>query len=385
VSRRFVVEADGGSRGNPGPAAYGALVRDPETGVVLAEIAEAIGVASNNVAEYGGLIAGLTLAVALDPDCRVEVRMDSKLVVEQMSGRWKIRHEDMRRLALEARDVIDPSQVQYTWVPREKNKAADKLANEAMDDAARGLPWRGAAARAEPGAEPDDERPAPDDGRPQPDVGPASTLVLLRHGATEHTVDRRFSGSGAPGGGPELTDLGRRQAAAAAVLLGAVEPFDAVVASPLRRAQQTAQLVADQLGLPLRTDEAWAECAFGEWEGLTSAEVVQHWPGEHERWLTTSAFAPPGGESLDTLDSRVLRARDRTIARHPRGRVLVVTHAGPIKALAWSALGADPRVVWRMESSPASVSVTRWWSDGGASLVSFNETGHLAAAGLPLR
>src|SRR5690606_31155048 len=102
VSRRLVVETDGGSRGNPGPAAFGALVRDPVTGEVLAEHAEFLGVVSNNVAEYSGLVAGLRMAVSLDPDCTVEVRMDSKLVVEQMSGRWKIKHDDMRRLALQA-------------------------------------------------------------------------------------------------------------------------------------------------------------------------------------------------------------------------------------------------------------------------------------------
>ncbi len=102
---RLIVEADGGSRGNPGPAAYGAVVKDAETGSVLDERADVIGVASNNVAEYRGLIAGLEAARAIDPDATVEVRMDSKLVVEQMSGRWQIKHPDMRLLAREARDV----------------------------------------------------------------------------------------------------------------------------------------------------------------------------------------------------------------------------------------------------------------------------------------
>ena len=85
-----VIEADGGSRGNPGPAAYGAVLKDAATGAVIAEDAATIGVASNNVAEYSGLIAGLRLAERFAPGADVEVRMDSKLVVEQMSGRWKI-------------------------------------------------------------------------------------------------------------------------------------------------------------------------------------------------------------------------------------------------------------------------------------------------------
>jgi len=100
--RRVVVEADGGSRGNPGPAAYGAVLKDADTGEVIAEDGTTIGVASNNVAEYSGLVAGLRMAAELTPDADLEVRMDSKLVVEQMSGRWKIKHPDMRALAMEA-------------------------------------------------------------------------------------------------------------------------------------------------------------------------------------------------------------------------------------------------------------------------------------------
>ena len=88
MSRRLTVEADGGSRGNPGVAGYGALVRDTDTAALLAERAEPLGKASNNVAEYRGLIAGLEAAYAIDPSAQVHVRMDSKLVVEQMSGRW---------------------------------------------------------------------------------------------------------------------------------------------------------------------------------------------------------------------------------------------------------------------------------------------------------
>jgi probable phosphoglycerate mutase len=139
--RRFIVEADGGSRGNPGPAAYGALVRDADSGRLLQEDAKYLGHASNNVAEYKGMIAGVTKALQIAPDAELHVRMDSKLVVEQMSGRWKIKHEDMRRLALEARAILPRDQITYTWVPRAMNSAADRLANEAMDLAARGKEW----------------------------------------------------------------------------------------------------------------------------------------------------------------------------------------------------------------------------------------------------
>jgi ribonuclease HI len=140
VTRRLVVEADGGSRGNPGPAGYGAVVRDAATGEVLAEVSDSLGRATNNVAEYSGLIAGLTAAAGIARGADVEVRMDSKLVVEQMSGRWQIKHPDMRPLAAKARQAAAAlGRVSYTWVPRSRNAHADRLANQAMDAAARAL------------------------------------------------------------------------------------------------------------------------------------------------------------------------------------------------------------------------------------------------------
>jgi probable phosphoglycerate mutase len=132
AGRRLVVEADGGSRGNPGPAAYGALVRDADTGLVLGTEGLTIGVATNNVAEYSGLIAGLEMVRDIDPDAEVEVRMDSKLVVEQMAGRWKIKHPSMIPLARRA-SSLRPARVTWTWVPRADNKAADALVNLALD------------------------------------------------------------------------------------------------------------------------------------------------------------------------------------------------------------------------------------------------------------
>ncbi len=131
--RTLIVESDGGSRGNPGPAGYGALVRDGATGEVLAERAGYLGIATNNVAEYRGLVAGLRAARGIDPSAALDVRLDSKLLVEQMSGRWKIKHPDMRALATRARSIAQGAQVTYTWAPRRDNSDADALANEAMD------------------------------------------------------------------------------------------------------------------------------------------------------------------------------------------------------------------------------------------------------------
>ena len=386
MSRRLVVEADGGSRGNPGPAAYGSLVRDPDTAQVLVAGAGYIGLASNNVAEYSGLVAGLQMAVDIDPSARVEVRMDSKLVVEQMSGRWQIKHEDMRRLAAEARAVIDPAQVRYTWVPRGSNADADRLVNEALDDAEKGLEWKGGMAlspsrSAVATGRRDAETPAPvavssEPARPA-DLGAATTLLLLRHGVTEFTPQRRFSGRG--GADLALTAAGRAQAQAAAEAVHALGGVDVIIASPLQRTRETARAVADRLGLSVRVDDDWVECGFGQWDGLTFAEVAERWPAEMAAWQRSTAAAPPGGEPFDEVERRVQVARDRALARHPRARVLVVTHATPIKQLVRLALGASPESLWRLDSSPASLTTTRWWADGGAQLSSYNETGHLRA------
>ncbi len=412
MARSFVVEADGGSRGNPGPAGYGALVRDPATGAVLAEIAEAIGTATNNVAEYGGLIAGLRAAYALDPEARVEARMDSKLVVEQMSGRWQIKHPSMRPLALEARAIFPPGRVRYVWVPRAQNSAADALANEAMDAAARGLPWRqglgvreakdsGDPARAAVpflGSSPDEPPGAPqvEESEVEParirepstwgDVGPPTKFLLLRHGETVHTTDRVFSGFG--GEDPPLTDTGRHQAARAAAALAErrLEPswhgmttIHAVVSSPLRRAHETARVLAGGLDVPMEVDADLAECAFGEWEGLTLAEVQKEWAPQLQAWLGSSAVAPPGGESFHAVSLRVQRARDRVVARRPRQTVVLVSHVTPIKQLVRLALGAPTEAIHRMELQPAALTVLDWYADGNASLRVFNDVSHLAS------
>ncbi|MCK5755154.1 MAG: reverse transcriptase-like protein, partial [Mycobacterium sp.] len=143
---RVRVEADGGSRGNPGPAGYGAVVWDADRSAVLAEAKSAIGTATNNVAEYRGLIAGLEAAAGLGAD-EVDVFMDSKLIVEQMAGRWRVKHPDLAPLHRQAAQLARGfARVGYSWIPREQNSDADRLANQAMDAAA--------------GTESDDDPPA---------------------------------------------------------------------------------------------------------------------------------------------------------------------------------------------------------------------------------
>jgi ribonuclease HI len=133
VNRGLIIEADGGSRGNPGIAAGGSVVIDESSGEVLAELGVYVGIATNNVAEYSGLIAGVTRALEIDPHARLRIRLDSKLVVEQMSGRWKIKHPDMANLAAEARELLAGIPVAFEWIPRAENARADRLANESMD------------------------------------------------------------------------------------------------------------------------------------------------------------------------------------------------------------------------------------------------------------
>ncbi|MFD4654206.1 bifunctional RNase H/acid phosphatase [Kitasatospora sp. NPDC058444] len=376
MTARFIVEADGGSRGNPGPAGYGAVVRDGDTGQIVAEAAEFIGHATNNVAEYKGLIAGLRAARALDPDASVDVRMDSKLVVEQMSGRWKIKHPDMQPLAAEARTVFPRSRVTYTWIPRERNKDADRLANEAMDAGKAGRQWepRKPAAAVE---EPPLETAAPKAGWAAPaDLGTPTTFVLLRHGETPLTPEKRFSGSG--GSDPELSDKGRWQAERAAEALAARGTVQAVVASPMRRTRQTAETVAERLGLEVRYEDGLREVDFGDWEGLTFAEVRERYPDDLTAWLGSAKAKPTGsGESFTTLTHRAGVARDKILARYAGKTVLVVSHVSPIKTLVRLALGAPPDSMYRMELSAASICAVQYYADGNASLRLLNDTSHL--------
>ncbi|GAB3454143.1 bifunctional RNase H/acid phosphatase [Kineococcus endophyticus] len=363
MSRVLRIEADGGSRGNPGPAGFGAVVKDAATGEVLAEVAESIGKATNNVAEYRGLIAGLRAAQAIDPGARVEVRMDSKLVVEQMSGRWQVKHADMRVLAQEARSLAG-SHVDYGWIPRAQNSHADRLANEAMDAAAAGRQWQ--RATTEPAAAAGSSSAA---SRAVDPDGPPTTIVLVRHGSTPLTEQRRVSGR--YGEDPELSERGVVEAAAAAACRE-VEGADVVVSSTMRRSRQTADAIAERLGVRVVVDPQWDETDFGDWDGLTSAEVVKRWPREFAAWNDSGDAAPPGGESLRTVERRVLAARDEVLRRWAGQRVVLVTHGDPLRVLLRSVLGAGPQVQRRIHVDPGSRTLLRYRADGSSEVLAVN-------------
>ena len=350
--RRLVVQADGGSRGNPGPAAYGAVVTDGATGAVLAERGETIGVASNNVAEYRGLIAGLAAAREIDPSAEVEVLLDSKLVVEQMSGRWQVKHPDMKVLAKEALAAFPPERVSYTWVPRERNADADRLVNDALDGRrVGGSPAAGAAPASR---------------------GEATELVLVRHGETPLTGERRYSGFG--GSDPSLTGPGRAQAGAVGRALADAGIAPAVVVtSPMARTRETAAIVAEALGVSaVAVDDDLREISFGEWDGFSFAEVRERWPAELAAFLRSTHAVPPGGESLESVASRVDDVLGRLLRAHPGRTVVAVTHVTPVKVLVAKALGAPLAAVHRMELGPGSITSLAWWPDGNATLRTYN-------------
>ncbi|MCE7008342.1 bifunctional RNase H/acid phosphatase [Kibdelosporangium philippinense] len=351
---KVVVEADGGSRGNPGPAGYGAVVRDASNGELLAERSEGIGVATNNVAEYGGLIAGLQAAASLAAD-EVEVRMDSKLVVEQMSGRWKIKHPALQPLAAQARELVGKfSRVTFEWIPRERNKEADRLANEAMDAQAAHTStpakWTGAQ-------------------------GTPTRILLLRHGQTPLSVERRYSGRGeAP-----LTPLGEKQALGAATRLASMSIVDSstpIISSPLGRAKQTAQAVADATGGTVTVHNGLTETDFGTWEGLTFAEAAERDPELHGRWIQDSSVQAPSGESFDEVHRRVRKVRDSLVEQHGGETVIVVSHVTPIKSLLRLGLDAGPSLLFRLHLDLASLSIVEFYPDGNASVRLVNDISH---------
>jgi probable phosphoglycerate mutase len=349
---RVVVEADGGSRGNPGPAGYGAVVFSAD-GDVLAERAEGLGVATNNVAEYQGLIAGLAAAQSVGAT-EVSVRMDSKLVVEQLSGRWQIKNEALKPLAAQARSLAETfTRVTYEWIPRADNTHADRLANEAMDAQA------GKTALTAPA-------------RWMGATGVPTRLLLLRHGQTALSGERRYSGRG----DIPLTEAGERQAEAAGARLAKLD-IAAIVSSPLGRARQTAAAVAAVTGHEVTVHNGLIETDFGDWERLTFLEAAARDPQLHHRWVGDVTVAPPGGESFSTVHRRVEKARTELLERYAGETILLVSHVTPIKSILRTALDAGPSLLFRLHLDLASLSIAEFYPDGNASVRLANDTAHL--------
>lgn len=363
MSPRVVIEADGGSRGNPGPAGYGAVVLDEHTGAVLAERGGWLGTTTNNVAEYQGLIAGLRAARELGAT-DISVRMDSKLVVEQMSGRWQVKHPSMAALAGEARQLLAQFDgVAFQWVPRLQNTRADAIANDAMDSMSaisRDFPQQAATPSW------------------QPPTGTATRLVLVRHGATIHSADRRLSGRNELA----LTEHGNAQAQALAGRLAGLPDVAAVISSPLLRTRETAAHIASALNVQVSIDDGFQEVDFGDWEGSTFGELNAVDARAVAAWSGDPLAAPPGGESFAQLAQRLRPARDKVIADYAGRTAVIVSHVTPIKMLLVDALGAPLDSLYRVFLDPASVSIVDYPLGGLPSVRLINGTSHLKDAHL---
>ena len=203
-----------------------------------------------------------------------------------------------------------------------------------------------------------------------------TTTLLLRHGQTPLSTERRFAGRG----DIPLTETGVQQAAQAAAMLAQRGRIDLVLTSPLARTRQTAAAVAERTGAPIAVDDDLAETDFGSWEGLTFAEVMERWPEQMKEWLRDADKAPPGGESFAAVGQRVEAALTRLLTDHSGKRVVVVSHVTPIKLLVCRALLAPTAALFRMHLDVASLTEAVWFPDGPALLRSLNETAHLQQA-----
>lgn len=391
MSLNLIIEADGGSRGNPGISGSGAVIINRQTGEILVEVSEYIGQATNNVAEYRALLAAVREALTLDAHCHLEVRMDSKLVIEQMSGSWKIKHPDMQALAIQVHQLLAAHPVRWTWIPREQNSRADALANRAMDTKRSEVLHSGTtsvaeAAQATPIAsavEFNSELPS-SVRAPGGVTKPLTTVILVRHGRTALTETKRISGG--TGDDPELSPAGEQDAAAAARELakfgksgvwGHLQPIAAVVTSPMARTRGTAERIGAELGLEPIVHEGIREISFGAWDGMTNDEARDADPRLWDSWRGSWEVAPPGGESLRTFDDRIRSAKNQILERFAGQTVVVVAHVMPIRGFIRGALDADIAGYWRPQVSPCSITVLRLWGNEAAEVISVNATHHL--------
>lgn len=316
--RRLIVESDGGSRGNPGVAGYGALVRDAPSGRVLVELAEPLGTTTNNVAEYRGLLAGLKAAFDIDPGAEITVRMDSDLIVKQMTGVNKVKHPNMRPLAREAQTLCrairdNGGDVEFEWVPRERNTAADALSNAAMD----GKTIHRVHGEQGGAPEPADAPDAPDDLTDQRDL----RLLLVQTPSSERAVER-----------------------VAAAVRRFVDADSRVISAPEPLAEQTGRAVADLVGAEVEVSGDWA--------------------------------ADPGRAGREPADAASSAAYGRL--RLSGGTVVIVTTRRGIVTVLAEVLGLGPERFWSVATAPGSLSGVEVWADGTASVAFTNRTDHLA-------
>lgn len=187
-----------------------------------------------------------------------------------------------------------------------------------------------------------------------------TTLILARHGETDWNRENRFQGHA----DPPLNELGRRQSRELGDLL-AGEGIARVYSSPLRRARETADIVARLLGLEVVDEEGLREIDVGAWSGLTRDEVAQRFPEAYAQWLVRAPHGFEDGETYEELAARVIPAIRALSARHPGEAVLVVTHGGPSRVLQAHAAGIDYAEARRRETVLANCAVCRFAVEDG--------------------
>jgi probable phosphoglycerate mutase len=221
-----------------------------------------------------------------------------------------------------------------------------------------------------------DPATAPASWEPRPSFT-ATRLILVRHGETEYTEQRRYSGRG----DVPLSEKGRAQVRATGARVAELAPsVGAVLSSPLSRCTATAASIAEALGgdVPVRTEDDLIECDFGQWEGRTFTEVRERWPGEMDAWLASPRIAPPGGESFTHVAERAHRVVTGLLTAYPGETVVVVSHVSPIKLMLRDALAAGDGFLHRLFLDAAGISVLDMWPDGGVAVRTVNDTAHLA-------
>lgn len=224
-----------------------------------------------------------------------------------------------------------------------------------------------------------------------PDLGAPTRILVVRHGVTDHTQGGRVTGRG--GDDPELNAEGRRQAEAVAHTVAARLGGDdspVVVSSGLRRAAQTADAIARQMGISPVQNPDWDEQSAGEWDGLTWSEIARRDAAAPSLIRTDAHFAPPDGESFAQLARRVETAWNLAVqqtvnsdptSQEPTGAgvssVVIVTHRGPIDVLLTMLLGIERRTAALFRIAPCSITGVSRWRDGGVAIDTINDTAHL--------
>ena len=337
----------------------------------IADFGEALGIATNNQAEYAAVIAGLRFLTQTNYR-EVIIRMDSKLVIEQLGGNWKINNLQLRELADQAKELLRDFSVRLEWIPREQNSKADANANTALDE---GNFSTSSQAQLElASVQPRSIR------APRQYLEP-TTIIVVRHGHTENT--ERNLVSGGDGTDPVLSKLGEREAnSAAAEIPKLLKLFDlpepaVVVHSPMVRTTQTAEAIAKLFSLDLQSDDRLREIGFGEWEMMDMAVLETDSLELVSKWRGSLTSAPPGGESVNQMKDRVWQSLSEIIESFRGSCAVISTHMMPTRAIAAAALRGSDSVFWNLNTSPGGISVYRFFGIEYAEIFALNYCAHL--------